>query len=249
MKTASSVRKTSLRAAALCLVAIAAFLVVLTLPVYQFSNTLYTKKSGNTFPGDERYTAARADADAAAAQYQGQPGFSGVSVSEETTQRVNSKGETTSLMTFRVSAVTERTGWAFIASGLPSGKVLLAALLCALAGVALVAATLPGTLDTAPGRLSRQTTLLRKTACTLALSLLLAGALALTAVAAWALLSGRRSLVAGVWQRWRERAQHVARAGNRVRPPWMREGPLASRAAARDVTDVVPREVRPARGP
>ena len=85
-------------------------------------------------------------------------------------------------------------------------------------------------------------------AAVLALSLLLAGALALTAVAAWALLSGRRSRVAGVWQRWRERAQHVARAGNRVRPPWMREGSLASRAAARDVTDVVPREVRPARG-
>ena len=169
MKTASSLRKTNLHAAALCLVAVAVFLFLLSLPVYQFTTTLYTKKSGNTFPWDERYTAARADADAVAAQYQGKPGFSGVTVNEETTQRVNSKGETTSLMTFRVSAVTERTGWAFIASGLPSGKVLLAALLCALAGAALAAATLPGTLDTAPGRLSRKTSLLRNTACALAL--------------------------------------------------------------------------------
>ena len=41
----------------------------LCLPVYRFDATVYTKRSGNTFIGDERYQAARAEVAAQVADY------------------------------------------------------------------------------------------------------------------------------------------------------------------------------------
>ncbi|MDD3213052.1 MAG: carbohydrate ABC transporter permease [Eubacteriales bacterium] len=169
--TPEVVRKKNLRALYLCIASLIVTVILLSLPIYQFSTSLYIKKSGNTFVGDERYVAARAEADAAAAQYQAE--YNDVTVTEQVTQRVNSKGETTSLITFRVGTVVTRNGWAFVASGLPSGRLLLAALLAVLASVLLVLASLPGTLQAVPGRLSRRTAAMRKTAGYLALLALL----------------------------------------------------------------------------
>ena len=56
---------------ALLVVAIAAVLtiVILSLPVMTFTTAVYTKRSANTFVGDEKYIGARAEAEAAAQQY------------------------------------------------------------------------------------------------------------------------------------------------------------------------------------
>ena len=122
----------------LCLAAFAALfaltLVLLSLPVYQFDAAVYTKRSGNTFVGDDRYLAARAEVDAQTADYAAR-GID-TEVTEEVIERVNSKGETTSLIIFRVNRKIGCSGWDFIRSGFPSGKVLTA-LLCA-EGLALL---------------------------------------------------------------------------------------------------------------
>ena len=109
---------------------------ILSLPVYRFDLTVHTKRSGNTFVGDERYVAARAEVDALAADYAARGIHT--EITEEIIERVNSKGETTSLIVFRVNRETDCSGWDFIRSGFPSGKVLL--LFLALEGLALLLA-------------------------------------------------------------------------------------------------------------
>ena len=104
-----------------------------SLPVYRFDANVYTKRSGNTFVGDERYLAARREVDAQMADYAARGIHT--EITEEIIERVNSKGETTSLIVFRVNRETDCSGWDFIRSGFPSGKVLLLFLaLPALAG-------------------------------------------------------------------------------------------------------------------
>ena len=95
----------------------------LSLPVYRFDATVYTKRSGNTFVGDERYQAARAEVDTQAADYAARGIHT--EITEEIIERVNSKGETTSLIIFRINQETDCSGWDFIRSGFPSGKVLV----------------------------------------------------------------------------------------------------------------------------
>ena len=109
---------------------------ILSLPVYRFDLTVHTKRSGNTFVGDERYVAARAEVDALAADYAARGIHT--EITEEIIERVNSKGETTSLIVFRVNRETDCSGWDFIRSGFPSGKVLI--LFLALEGLALLLA-------------------------------------------------------------------------------------------------------------
>ena len=115
---------------------------IFSLPVYRFEANVYTKRSGNTFIGDERYQAARAEVDAQLADYEsrGIP----TEVTEEVIERVNSKGETTSLIIFRINREIGCTGWDFIRTGFPSGSILiiilaaeaLALLLACCAGIA-----------------------------------------------------------------------------------------------------------------
>ncbi len=136
---AETVKKRGAIALSLCALAIVLVIALLSLPVCEFTTTLMTKRSGNTFVGDERYVAARAEADAAAAEYEAHGGYGAVTVSEEVIERVNSKGEKTSMVAFTVAAKAARTGWQFIGSGLLPGRVLLAllalSLLAALLGV------------------------------------------------------------------------------------------------------------------
>jgi multiple sugar transport system permease protein len=167
-----AVKKKNLRALFLCAASFALILILFSLPVYRFDTSLYTKKSGNTFVGDERYAAARAEADAAADSYRAQ-GMGEVTVSEEVTQRVNSKGQTTSMITFRVGSVDARNAWDFMASDLPSGKVLFSSAIALGLAVLLLLLSLPGFLGTAPKALSGRSEAARQVACALMLAALL----------------------------------------------------------------------------
>ena len=139
MKTLHSKRLWLAAAAALILLSVLMF----CLPVYSFQTVVFTKRSGNTFRGDERYQKARAEADALAEDYR----LRGIAteVTEEVIERVNSKGETTSLMIFRVSREVGVTGWDFIRTGFPSGRVLI--LMLGAEAVALAAAFAAGIRD------------------------------------------------------------------------------------------------------
>ena len=115
-----------------------------SLPVYRFDANVFTKRSGNTFVGDERYQAARQEVDALMDDYAGRGIHT--NVSEEIIERVNSKGETTSLIIFRVNREIGCTGWDFIRSGFPSGTILIWILV--LEALALLTACCAGISDT-----------------------------------------------------------------------------------------------------
>ena len=110
MKTSEKIRATNLRALAACALAFILCLILLSLPVYDFSATVFTKKSGNTFVGDEKYLAVRAEVEAAA---QGRAGETGSmpEIVENVTERTNSKGEKTSMVAFEVRETMRRTGF------------------------------------------------------------------------------------------------------------------------------------------
>ncbi|MBR0367230.1 MAG: hypothetical protein IJH86_02425, partial [Clostridia bacterium] len=139
MKTSEKIRATNLRALAACALAFILCLILLSLPVYDFSATVFTKKSGNTFVGDEKYLAVRAEVEAAAQARAGETG-SMPEIVENVTERTNSKGEKTSMVAFEVRETMRRTGWDFMRSGLASGRVLLAVLICAAASLLCAAA-------------------------------------------------------------------------------------------------------------
>ena len=145
--TPETVRRANLRALAVALLAAALALAMLCLPLYRFSATVFAKKSGNTFVGDEKHQAVRAEVEAEAARRAEVTGRM-PQIVENVTERTNSKGEKTSMVAFEVREVMRRTGWQFIASGLGCGKVLLAALICLVAALALLGAGLPPWLRT-----------------------------------------------------------------------------------------------------
>lgn len=108
--TRSPAAKRNLHALWLCAAALLVAVVLTFLPALEFSTVVFTKRSGNTFVGDERYLEARAEAEAAAAA------FEGAAIHETVIERVNSKGETTSMVTFDVKESTRMTIWQLLAS-------------------------------------------------------------------------------------------------------------------------------------
>lgn len=99
---------------------------VCCLPFLQYSSQMYIKRSPNTFVGDEKYTAARAEVEAQLETYRAQ----GIdcTIDEQVTERVNSKKEKTSLVIFTINAANTRSGWDLLAAGLPCSRLLIAAL-------------------------------------------------------------------------------------------------------------------------
>ena len=89
------------RALLLMLLGLILALILMSLPLYSFNAAVYTKKSSNTFVGDEKYQAAMAEVETAVEEFRSQ-GFD-VQINEAVTERVNSKGETTSLITFTIN--------------------------------------------------------------------------------------------------------------------------------------------------
>ena len=86
-------------------------LAILLLPLAFFETSIYVKRSANTFVGDEKYVEARAEVEAVAAQHEG------AVIEESVTERVNSKGVTTSMVTFTVKETIRRNGLDFLLHG------------------------------------------------------------------------------------------------------------------------------------
>ena len=139
MKTAAEIKKQNRTALTLILVAVLLFALLMSLPAFEFTSNVYTKKSANTFIGDEKYQTVRAEVDKVAEEYRAE-GFD-VAVNEEVTERTNSKGEKTSMVAFTVSETFTKNGWSFLGMGLANSWILCAAVMlmfmagaCALAG-------------------------------------------------------------------------------------------------------------------
>lgn len=134
MKRFPEIRKQNIRMLIITIVGFIITLVLMGLPLYSFDAGIYTKKSANTFVGDEKYYAALAEAEAVAEEYR-QQGFD-VEISENVVERINSKGATTSLVTFTVSERISRNFYSFLGKDLPSSLILT--LILSLMSISLV---------------------------------------------------------------------------------------------------------------
>ena len=147
MKKVSSVEVRSKNCKALIVAALMLVVAIflLSLPAYEFSATLFTKRSGNTFVGDERYVKAMEEVNAAEDEFR-QQGFD-VTISEQVTERVNSKGVTTSMVAFTVSSTNSYSAWDFLGAGLPSSRVLAVIVVCIVASFVLALLGARGAMD------------------------------------------------------------------------------------------------------
>lgn len=140
-----NIRKENRLAFSLMLVVAVLALLLLSLPSYQFQATVYRKKSGNTFVGDERYAKALEEVQAVQEDFKAQ-GME-LTLSEEVTERTNSKGAKTSLVEFRLSQTFHKSALSFYGSGLPSSWILQLILLSILLSLACAGAGLIHTAD------------------------------------------------------------------------------------------------------
>ena len=141
--TPEVVRRANARALIAALLCAALVVACLCLPLYSFSATVFAKKSGNTFVGDEKYKEVRAEVEAEARARADAAGTL-PEIVENVTERTNSKGEKTSMVAFEVRQAMRRTGWDFVRSPLASGRILLALILCLLAAAVLLGAGMMG---------------------------------------------------------------------------------------------------------
>lgn len=140
---------------------------LLFLPVHEFSTAVFSKKSGNTFVGDDRYVKAYADVEAAAAAYEN------AEIKETVTERVNSKGVTTSMVAWEVLVQQKVTGVELMTKGFGSSFVLIGLLVCEGAALILALCTLrQEDMMAEHRRLSRRVKLLRTAAAWLCLAAL-----------------------------------------------------------------------------
>ena len=147
--------------AVLCTV-LAVVCLLFSLPTYNFNACIYTKKSSNTFKGDDKYNEVLAEVNSVAEEYR-EKGFD-VEISEEFTERVNSKGETTSLAAFSINEEFKLNTWSFLGAGISSSKVLLVIVICiALSLACALAGTIP-TIDVPYKYLDRKSKVLRSMA-------------------------------------------------------------------------------------
>ncbi len=146
-------------------------LLLMSLPLCSFEAQVYTKKSANTFVGDEKYEAARAEVEAVAEEYTAQ-GFT-VSLHEDVLERVNSKGKTTSLITFTLSETYAKNLFSLLGKGFASSRVTAAILTCLALSALLAMAGLAGSAELLPRYLNARSRFLRAAACAAALIALL----------------------------------------------------------------------------
>ena len=133
-------QNTSLRRRQGFLTALAAFIllvVLMSLPLYEFTSAVYSKRIGNTFAGDERYEAAKTEAEAMLEAHVRDTGRH-AELREESLERVNSKGETTTMITLTVEERQQRNGWQFMLAPLAAGREMLILFLCALTALLLI---------------------------------------------------------------------------------------------------------------
>ena len=155
-----------------CAAMLIAVIVLLSLPLYDFNAALFTKKSGNTFVGDEKYIAVKAEVEATAEEFRAQ-GYSNVTIDEVVTERVNSKGVTTSMVAFTVMSTQSHNGFSFAGANLPSSAVIIAIIVLAAGAAVLALLGVRGTMSVQHFSLSGKAKTLRVAACWLALIALL----------------------------------------------------------------------------
>ena len=105
----------------LILVSLLLIVLLFCLPLFETTTAVYTKKSPNTFVGDEKYQTVKAEVEAAVADYRE---FGDVELGESVTLRDKSDGTQSSMVTFTASTRSHLNGWKLVLSGLPSGTVL-----------------------------------------------------------------------------------------------------------------------------
>lgn len=113
-----SANKKTRRVLAMCIAAILLVFAVMFLPLVKFETTVFTKRSANTFVGDEKYLEAKAEVEAVCAKYDSDK----LTVDESVTERTNSKGVTTSMVTFTVRETVSRSGWALLLANFGHSK-------------------------------------------------------------------------------------------------------------------------------
>ncbi len=111
--------------------------ILLSFPVTVFQVNVFTKKASNTFAGDDKYIAVSDEVRLKAEEYR-EKGFE-VTTKETVTERTNSKGDTTSLITFSILQEIKKTGWDFLKGNLSSSRILIAILSLAAFSVVLTA--------------------------------------------------------------------------------------------------------------
>ena len=153
-------KKTNRLGLLLLIVGLVLALILMSLPLYRFNAAVYIKKSPNTFVGDEKYLAVKEEVETVAESYRAQ-GFD-VQLDEDVLTRVNSKGETTSLITFTINESFSKNVFSFLGSGLPSEAVLI--LILAMMALAPLCALLGcrGEMDLPQRYLPRRSTLLHQ---------------------------------------------------------------------------------------
>ena len=122
MNSSENVSSKNRLAVILLIAAAAAACILMALPFYTFTASVYTKKSSNTFVGDEKYKEVRAEVEAVADEYRSQ-GMD-ARISETVTERTNSKGKTTSLVAFSIEEKFTKNIWSFFTVDIPSSHVL-----------------------------------------------------------------------------------------------------------------------------
>lgn len=159
--------RTSLRKLGMTMLILGAVLVVLAafLPTYVFDVSLYLKKSGNTFPGDERYTAAMAEAEEQLVLLKEQTGNESLVITEEQLLRTNAFGKQNSIMTFSIRQPVELGLIQLALSPLPTGRVLLLSLILLCAGAAAVALTIRERRSSQDRGMPRNILRIRRVAC------------------------------------------------------------------------------------
>ena len=144
------------------LIGLALACVLMCAPLYTFQASVYTKKSSNTFVGDEKYAQTLEEVEEVAQQYREQ-GFE-AQINEAVTERTNSKGEKTSLITFTIDQSFHKTVWSFLGSDLPSGHVLRIMACCMVLAVLCTVFGSIGTMNTEYKFLPGRTRMLRSAA-------------------------------------------------------------------------------------
>ena len=167
MKAPENIARQNRSAMALLLAALVLVGILLSLPAYKFVSGVYTKKSANTFVGDEKYQEVLVEVEAVAEEYRAN-GLE-VEISEEVIERTNSKGETTSMVAFFVNQAFAKSGWSFLGAGLGSSWVLLAMVLCLVLCAACAGAGLMQSAGDSYRSLDGRSAAFRSAACWLAL--------------------------------------------------------------------------------
>ena len=165
------IKRQNRRALLFFLLGLVLALILMSLPLLSFEAQVYTKKSANTFVGDEKYAAALAEVEAVAEGYRAQ-GFE-VSLKEDVLERVNSKGKTTSLVTFTLSQTYGKNLFSFLGKDFTASYVLAALLACLALSALSAAAGYACAPDLLHRYLDRRSRILRGAACAAALTALL----------------------------------------------------------------------------